>query len=85
MSTAPKEEIEIEPTHTVELPVVVEADYIHKRYCASIVRNGQVDHTLYGEHYVGDNWIDDKERKIEHAINDLRTKLLLKLGAASDK
>lgn len=79
-SESKKEEQAVEPTHVVELPVLVEADNVHMRYCASVVRDGKPDRTLYGEYRVGESWSGDSERQKQLAIDDLRRKIQQRLG-----
>jgi len=72
-------------THTVVLPVLVEADDVHRRYCASLVRDGQPDRTLYGEYSVGDSWSGDSERQKQLAIDDLQRKIMERLRETAGK
>ena len=72
-------------THTVVLPVLVEADDVHKRYCAFVVRDGQPDQTFYGEYSVDDNWSGDSERQKQLAIDDLQRKIMERLRETASK
>lgn len=71
-------------THEIHLPVLVEADDVHKRYCASLVINGQPDRSLYGEYRLDDSGIDSKQQ-IKFAIDDLQRKILKRLRGTAGK
>ena len=74
-----------EQNRSVSLPVVVEVDNVHKRYCACLLIDGKPDRTLYGEYLVGDSWSGDPEQQQQNAIDDLRRKILKRLKQTSER
>jgi hypothetical protein len=85
MNISPQEDKTVAPTHTVDLPVIVEEDNVHWRYCASVVINGVPDRTICGECRVSGSWLIESEQKKQRAIDDLRRQILQKLAEVSDK
>ena len=68
--------------YVVELPVIVEADNVHMRYCACLERDGKPDRTIHGECSFDGSSLDSMETVKQSAIADLRRNIMEKLAQA---
>lgn len=67
-----------------KLPLVIETDNVHMRYCASFLIGGKPDRTLHGEYWIHNNGGDPKQQR-QFAVDDARRKLMQNFKNITDK